>query len=129
MCCTGNEKTELHLNPYLLPCGSGKLLLLLQFNGMLRNTLGGAVIFISLQHFIFPTLDLMLCLPSRQRRAAIIRFGGFFRSKHFFRNCGPCCLRSSTISYQDCVIDWWLLAKQYICWHIFQMYCVHLNWQ
>ena len=29
---------------------------------MLRHALGGAVIFISLQHFISPSLDLMLCL-------------------------------------------------------------------
>ena len=38
---------------------------------MLRHSLGGAVIFNSLQHFIAPALDLMTCLPSRQRRKAI----------------------------------------------------------
>ena len=31
-------------------------------NGMLHHSLGGAVIFISLQHFIAPSLKLMLCL-------------------------------------------------------------------
>ena len=38
---------------------------------MLRHLLGGAVIFISLQHFIASALDLMACLPSRQRSEAI----------------------------------------------------------
>ena len=41
------------------------------YNGMLRHSLGGAIIFISLQHFIAPALDLMDCLPSRPRREAI----------------------------------------------------------
>ena len=40
-------------------------------NGMLRHSLGGEVIFLSLQHFIASNLDLMPCLPSRQRREAI----------------------------------------------------------
>ena len=34
--------------------------------GMLSHSLGGAVICISLQHFIAPALGLMPCLPSRQ---------------------------------------------------------------
>ena len=33
-----------------------------QLIGMLRHSLGGAVTFISWQHFIAPTLNLMLCL-------------------------------------------------------------------
>ena len=32
---------------------------------MLHHSLGGAVIFISLQHFIAPALDLMPCLQAR----------------------------------------------------------------
>ena len=43
----------------------------LNWNGMLHNSLGGAVILFSLQHFIDPALDLMLCLPSKQRREAL----------------------------------------------------------
>ena len=31
-------------------------------NGMLRHSLDGSVICISLQHFIVPALDLMLCV-------------------------------------------------------------------
>ena len=38
---------------------------------MLCHSLGGAVIFNSLQPFIAPALDLMTCLPYRQRREAI----------------------------------------------------------
>ena len=38
---------------------------------MLRHSLGGAVIFISLQHIIAPALDLMACLPSLRMREAI----------------------------------------------------------
>ena len=41
------------------------------YNGMLRQSLRGAVIFVSLQHFIAPALDLMPGLLSRQRREAI----------------------------------------------------------
>ena len=37
-------------------------------NGMLRYSLGGEVIFISLQHFIAPALDLMPCLQARGTR-------------------------------------------------------------
>ena len=37
-------------------------------NGMIRHSLGGAVIFISLQHFIAPALDLMPCLQARGTR-------------------------------------------------------------
>ena len=37
-------------------------------NGMLRHALGGAVIFIYLQHFIAPALDLMPCLHARGMR-------------------------------------------------------------
>ena len=40
-------------------------------NGILCHSLGGAVIFLSLQHFIAPALDLMNCLPSLQKREAI----------------------------------------------------------
>ena len=40
-------------------------------NAMLCSSLEGKVIFIPLQHFIAPALDLMPCLPSRQRREAI----------------------------------------------------------
>ena len=36
-------------------------------NGILRHSLAGVVIFISLQHFIAPALDLMPCLPSGQK--------------------------------------------------------------
>ena len=35
---------------------------------MLRHSLGGAVFFISLQHFIAPALDLMPCLQARGTR-------------------------------------------------------------
>ena len=35
------------------------------------NSFGGAAIFVSLEHFIAPALDLMPCLPSQQRREAI----------------------------------------------------------
>ena len=38
---------------------------------MLLCSLGGAIIFLSLQPFVAPALDLMPCLPSRQRREAI----------------------------------------------------------
>ena len=38
---------------------------------MLCHSLGGAIIVISLEHFIAPALDLMACLPSRQSREAI----------------------------------------------------------
>ena len=38
---------------------------------MLRHSLGGAVIFISLEHFIALVLDVMPCLPSWKRREAI----------------------------------------------------------
>ena len=38
---------------------------------MSHHSLRGAVIFISLQHFIGSALDLMPCLPSRQRREEI----------------------------------------------------------
>ena len=37
---------------------------------MLRHSFGGAVIFLSLKHFIAPALDLMPCLPSRQKKEA-----------------------------------------------------------
>ena len=40
-------------------------------NGMLRHSLGRAVIFIYLQNFNAPALDLTACLPFRQRREAI----------------------------------------------------------
>ena len=40
-------------------------------NGMLRHSLGGAVILMSLQHLIAPALDLIPHLPSWQRREAI----------------------------------------------------------
>ena len=39
--------------------------------GMLRHSLGVAVIMFSLQHFIAPSVDLMPYLPSQQRREAI----------------------------------------------------------
>ena len=39
--------------------------------GMLCHTLGRAVIFVSLLHSIAPALDLMPCLPYRQRREAL----------------------------------------------------------
>ena len=41
-------------------------------NGMLCQAFRGAVIFVSLQHFIAPALDLLSCLPSRQRREALV---------------------------------------------------------
>ena len=53
------------------------------FNGMLHHSLGGAVIFISLQHFIAFVLDLMPCLPSQRRREAI----------NFFKNSSHYCIR------------------------------------
>ena len=37
---------------------------------MLRHTLGGAVIFIPLQHFIAPALGLMPCLKAQGTRIA-----------------------------------------------------------
>ena len=43
-------------------------------DGMLQHPFEGAVIFVSLQHFIAPAFDLMPCLPSRQRREAIGAF-------------------------------------------------------
>ena len=41
---------------------------LMKQNGMLCQSLGGAVIFISWQHFIAPALDLMACLQARGRK-------------------------------------------------------------
>ena len=46
-------------------------------NGMLRHSLGGAVILFSLQHFIAPALGLLPCLPSRQNREAIKALNSF----------------------------------------------------
>ena len=56
-------------------------LLIFRTDGKLRNSFCGAVIFISLLHFISPSLNLMLCLsvclvifaclPSRRRREAM----------------------------------------------------------
>ena len=40
-------------------------------DGMLCKSLGGVVIFLSLQNFIAPALDEMHCLPSKHRREAI----------------------------------------------------------
>ena len=42
-----------------------------RYNGMLRHSWGGGLIFLSLQPFIAPALDLMPSLPSRQRREAL----------------------------------------------------------
>ena len=52
-------------------CSSSIKTVWLMLNGMLNHSFGGAVIFISLQHFNAPSLDLMPCLPSRLRREAI----------------------------------------------------------
>ena len=43
-------------------------------DGMLQHSFEGAMIFVSLQHFIAPAFELMPCLPSRQRREAIGTF-------------------------------------------------------
>ena len=58
---------------------------------------------ISLQHFISPALDLMPCLQAQgtgdcnkginSKKGAIINFWEFFGSKHFFKNCGPYCIK------------------------------------
>ena len=48
--------------------------LLADLNGMLQHSLGGGVVFVSLEHFISPFLDYMPCLPSRQKREAIRAF-------------------------------------------------------
>ena len=50
---------------------------------MLRHSLGMAVIFISLQHFIAPFLDLMSCSPSRQRIKN--QFWGIFQVETLFQ--------------------------------------------
>ena len=41
-------------------------------NGMLHHSLGGAVIFIPLKHFIAPTLDLMSCLKGQNTFSKIV---------------------------------------------------------
>ena len=68
-------------------------------NGMLCHSLGWAVIFISLQHFIAPALDLMPCLQARDTKDCIkgIKKIFFFEGKHelfdiiegqHIKNCG-----------------------------------------
>ena len=49
-------------------------------NGMLRHCFGGAVIVLSLQHFIAPASNLLPCLPSRGGREAIWAF--YSRREH-----------------------------------------------
>ena len=44
------------------------------YNGMLHHSFVGELIFLSLKHFIAPSLDLIPCLPSQPRREAIRAF-------------------------------------------------------
>ena len=58
-------------------------------------------LFFSLQHFIAPALILLPYLQTRGMRDCnkgsfsreIFNFGEFFMSRHFFKNCGPYCIR------------------------------------
>ena len=69
---------------------------IIALNGMLRQSLGGAVIFISLQHFFCPA-----CKPEVQGIAIRAvgqvglhnKFLGIFQVETLFQKCGPYCIR------------------------------------
>ena len=63
-------------------------------NGMLRHSLEGAVIFISLQHFIVPTLDL---LPFWQARGQTGLATPLDALETFWKHFGSFCVNKEAI--------------------------------